>query len=146
MSSVFFGLVGAVSVAVYIEFAAGTAAGGKIGLTVIIVGVLFFLILFFFSFFYFVSGYVTVSALMYVGLLMLSNVAKIDFVDFVDAMAGLVTVVFIVLICNIVIGIMIGFAILVIGRLVFGEWRKLNIGTVVIVVALVIFYAGGWVI
>ena len=31
-----------------------------------------------------------------------------------------------------------------IGRLVSGEWRKLNIGTVVIAVALVTFYAGGW--
>ena len=76
---------------------------------------------------------------MYVGLLMLSNVAKIDFADFVDAMAGLVTAVFIVLTCNIVTGIMIGFATLVIGRLVSGEWRKLNIGTVVIAVALVTF-------
>ncbi len=52
--------------------------------------------------------------------------------------------VFIVLTCNIVTGIMIGFATLVIGRLVSGEWRKLNIGTVVIAVALVTFYAGGW--
>lgn len=50
----------------------------------------------------------------------------------------------IVLTCNIVTGIMIGFATLVIGRLVSGEWRKLNIGTVVIAVALVTFYAGGW--
>ncbi|HFM5381763.1 TPA: hypothetical protein ACG65T_003483, partial [Escherichia coli] len=48
-------------------------------------------------------------------------------------------------ICNsAVTGIMIGFATLVIGRLVSGEWRKLNIGTVVIAVALVTFYAGGW--
>lgn len=83
-------------------------------------------------------------ALMYVGLLMLSNVAKIDFNDFVDAMAGLITAVFIVLTCNIVTGIMIGFATLVIGRLVSGEWRKLNLGTVIIAVALVVFYAGGW--
>ena len=41
-------------------------------------------------------------------------------------------------------GIMIGFASLVIGRLVSGEWRKLNIGTVIIAIALVAFYAGGW--
>ncbi|MNY78396.1 putative permease YjcD [compost metagenome] len=46
--------------------------------------------------------------------------------------------------CNIVTGIMLGFASLVIGRLVSGEWRKLNIGTVVIAIALVAFYAGGW--
>ena len=81
---------------------------------------------------------------MYVGLLMLSNVARIDFNDFVDAMSGLITAVMIVLTCNIVTGIMIGFATLVISRVVSGEWRKLNIGTVVIAAALVIFYAGGW--
>ena len=33
---------------------------------------------------------------MYVGLLMLSNVARIDFNDFVDAMSGLITAVMIV--------------------------------------------------
>lgn len=143
MSSVFSGTVGC-SAAVYIESAAGTAAGGKTGLTAITVGVLFLLILFLSPLSYLVPGYATAPALMYVGLLMLSNVAKIDFADFVDAMAGLVTAVFIVLTCNIVTGIMIGFATLVIGRLVSGEWRKLNIGTVVIAVALVTFYAGGW--
>ena len=74
---------------------------------------------------------------MYVGLLMLSNVAKIDFNDFVDAMSGLVTAVFIVLTCNIVTGIMLGFGSLVIGRVFAGEWRKLNVGTVVIAIALV---------
>ena len=139
MSSVFSGLVGAAPAAVYIE-----SAAGKTGLTAITVGVLFLLILFLSPLSYLVPGYATAPALMYVGLLMLSNVAKIDFADFVDAMAGLVTAVFIVLTCNIVTGIMIGFATLVIGRLVSGEWRKLNIGTVVIAVALVTFYAGGW--
>lgn len=145
LSSVFSGLVGAEApAAVYIESAAGTAAGGKTGLTAITVGVLFLLILFLSPLSYLVPVYATAPALMYVGLLMLSNVAKIDFADFVDAMAGLVTAVFIVLTCNIVTGIMIGFATLVVGRLVSGEWRKLNIGTVVIAVALVAFYAGGW--
>ena len=136
LSSVFSGLVGAAPAAVYIESAAGTAA--------ITVGVLFLLILFLSPLSYLVPAYATAPALMYVGLLMLSNVAKIDFADFVDAMSGLITAVFIVLTCNIVTGIMIGFASLVIGRLVSGEWRKLNIGTVVIAVALVAFYEGGW--
>lgn len=144
LSSVFSGLVGAAPAAVYIESAAGTAAGGKTGLTAITVGVLFLLILFLSPLSYLVPAYATAPALMYVGLLMLSNVAKIDFADFVDAMSGLITAVFIVLTCNIVTGIMIGFASLVIGRVVSGDFRKLNIGTVVIAVALVAFYAGGW--
>ena len=144
ISSIFAGLVGASPAAVYIESAAGTAAGGKTGLTAIVVGLLFLLILFMSPLAYLVPAYATAPALMYVGLLMLSNVAKIDFNDFVDAMSGLVTAVFIVLTCNIITGIMLGFGGLVIGRLFAGEWRKLNIGTVIIAVALVAFYAGGW--
>ena len=144
VSSIFSGLVGASPAAVYIESAAGTAAGGKTGLTAIVVGVLFLLILFLSPLAYLVPGYATAPALMYVGLLMLSNVSKIDFSDFVDAMSGLLAAVFIVLTCNIVTGIMLGFGSLVIGRIFAGEWRKLNAGTVVIAVALVAFYAGGW--
>ncbi|UQY43794.1 NCS2 family permease [Mixta hanseatica] len=144
VSSIFAGLVGASPAAVYIESATGTAAGGKTGLTAIVVGLLFLLILFMSPLAYLVPAYATAPALMYVGLLMLSNVAKIDFNDFVDAMSGLLTAVFIVLTCNIVTGIMLGFGSLVIGRVFAGEWRRLNIGTVIIAIALVAFYAGGW--
>jgi AGZA family xanthine/uracil permease-like MFS transporter len=144
VSSVFSGLVGAAPAAVYIESAAGTAAGGKTGLTAVVIGLLFLLIMFLSPLSYLVPAYATAPALMYVGLLMLSNVSRLDFDDFVDAMAGLITAVFIVLTCNIVTGIMLGFAALVIGRIVSGEWRKLNVGTLVIAVALVVFYAGGW--
>lgn len=144
LSSIFSGTVGAAPAAVYIESAAGTAAGGKTGLTATVVGILFLLILFLSPLAYLVPVYATAPALMYVGLLMLSNVTKLDFNDFVDAMAGLLCAVFIVLTCNIVTGIMLGFSSLVIGRIFSGEWRKLNIGTVLIAVALVAFYAGGW--
>ena len=71
-----------------------------------------------------VPGYATAPALMYVGLLMLSNVTKLDFDDFVGAMSGLVCAVFIVLTANIVTGIMLGFAALVIGRIVSGDVKK----------------------
>ncbi|WP_156293945.1 NCS2 family permease [Serratia oryzae] len=144
MSSMFSALVGASPAAVYIESAAGTAAGGKTGVTAAVVGVLFLLMLFLSPLSYLVPGYATAPALMYVGLLMLSNVTKLDFNDFVDAMSGLVCAVFIVLTCNIVTGIMLGFSTLVIGRVCSNEWRKLNIGTVIIAAALVAFYAGGW--
>ena len=80
---------------------------------------------------------------MYVGLLMLSNVAKIDFNDFVDAMAGLITAVFIVADLQHRDRHHDRFRDPVIGRLVSGSGAKLNLGTVIIAVALVVFYAGG---
>lgn len=72
---------------------------------------------------------------------MLSNVSRLDFSDFVGAMSGLVCAVFIVLTANIVTGIMLGFATLVIGRLISGEAKQLNVGTVIIAIILVAFYA-----
>ena len=143
VSSLLSGIFGTAPAAVYIESAAGTAAGGKTGLTAIVVGVLFLLMLFFQPLATLVPGYATAPALMYVGLLMLSNVSKLDFSDFVGAMSGLVCAVFIVVTANIVTGIMLGFATLVIGRLVSGEIKQLNVGTIIITVALVAFYAFG---
>ena len=144
VSSVFSGIFGTAPAAVYIESAAGTAVGGKTGLTAIVVGVLFLLMLFFQPLAFLVPSYATAPALMYVGLLMLSNVSRLDFEDFVGAMSGLICAVFIVLTANIVTGIMLGFGALVLGRLISGEFNKLNLGTVIIAVVLVAFYALGY--
>ena len=139
ISSLFSGIFGTAPAAVYIE-----SAGGKTGITAIVVGVLFLLMLFFQPLAFLVPNYATAPALMYVGLLMLSNVSKLNFDDIVGAMSGLICAVFIVLTANIVTGIMLGFATLVIGRIVSGDAKRLNVGTVVIAVVLVAFYACGW--
>lgn len=144
VTSIVSGVLGGAPAAVYIESAAGAAAGGRTGLTAVVVGVLFLLMIFFSPLSYLVPAYATAPALMYVGLLMLGNVRKLDFADPVDALAGLVCAVFVVLSCNIVSGIMLGFATLVVGRIMGGEWRKLHPGTVLIALVLVAFYAGGW--
>ncbi|MGL5949633.1 MAG: NCS2 family permease [Aeromonas sp.] len=144
VSSMVSGLVGGAPAAVYIESAAGTAAGGKTGLTAVVVGTLFLLMIFLSPLSYLVPAYATAPALMYVGLLMLGNVTKLDFGDSIDALSGMLCAVFIVLTCNIVTGIMLGFVALVVGRIVAREWAKLNVGTVVIALALAAFYLGGW--
>lgn len=144
VSSIIAGLIGTSPAAVYIESATGTAAGGRTGLTAVVVGLLFVVTLFLAPLANLVPAYATAPALMYVGLLMLSNVSNIDFKDKIGSLSGLICAVFIALSCNIVTGIMLGFASLVLGRLIAGEWRKLNLGIVVIAVILVIFYATGW--
>ncbi|MQR02423.1 NCS2 family permease [Glaciimonas soli] len=144
LSSIFAGLVGGAPAAAYIESSVGTAAGAKTGLTAVVVGLLFLVVMFFSPLAGLVPSYATAPALMYVGLLMLSSISRMHMDDTVDAMAGLVCAVFIVLTCNIVTGIMLGFSTLVIGRIVSGDFRKLNVGTVAIAAALVAFYAGGW--
>jgi AGZA family xanthine/uracil permease-like MFS transporter len=144
LSSIFSSLVGGAPAAAYIESSVGTAAGAKTGLTAVVVGVLFLGLIFFSPLAGLVPPYATAPALMYVGLLMLGSVAHMNMDDKLDALAGLVCAVFILLTCNIVTGIMLGFCTLVVGRLIAGEWRKLNFGTVAIAIALAVFYAGGW--
>ncbi|KAF3996293.1 NCS2 family permease [Glaciimonas immobilis] len=144
LSSIFAGFVGGAPAAAYIESTVGTAAGARTGLTAVVVGLLFLAVIFFSPLAGLVPSYATAPALMYVGLLMLGSVSKMHMEDTVDAMAGLVCAVFIVLTCNIVTGIMLGFCTLVIGRIVSGEYKKLTIGTVAIAIALALFYGGGW--
>jgi len=144
VSSIFSAFFGGAPAAAYIESTVGVAAGARTGLAAVTVGALFLAVMFFSPLAGLVPSYATAPALMYVGLLMLSSVSRLHMDDLVDALSGLVCAVFIVLTCNIVTGIMLGFSTLVVGRIVSGEWRKLNIGTVAIAVALVTFYAGGW--
>jgi len=144
LSSIFASLVGGAPAAAYIESTVGTAAGARTGLTAVVVGVLFLALIFFSPLAGLVPAYATAPALMYVGLLMLGSITKMHMEDKVDALSGLVCAVFILLTCNIVTGIMLGFCTLVIGRIVSGEYRKLNVGTVAIAIALAVFYEGGW--
>jgi AGZA family xanthine/uracil permease-like MFS transporter len=144
LSSIFSACFGGAPAAAYIESSVGVAAGAKTGLAATVVGVLFLVVMFLSPLAALVPSYATAPALMYVGLLMLGNVSKLHFEDTVDTMSGLVCAVYIVLSANIVTGIMLGFCTLVIGRIVAGEWRKLNVGTVAIAVVLAVFYLGGW--
>jgi len=144
LSSIFASLVGGAPAAAYIESTVGTAAGARTGLTAVVVGVLFLALIFFSPLAGLVPSYATAPALMYVGLLMLGSITKMHMEDKVDALSGLVCAVFILLTCNIVTGIMLGFCTLVVGRIVSGEYRKLNVGTVAIAIALAVFYEGGW--
>ena len=63
------------------ESAAGVAAGGRTGLTALVSGILFLLCIFIAPLAAIIPAAATSSALIYVGILMLSNLRKIDFND-----------------------------------------------------------------
>lgn len=109
VSSIFSAFFGGAPAAAYIESTVGVAAGARTGLAAVTVGALFLAVMFFSPLAGLVPSYATAPALMYVGLLMLSSVSRLHMDDLVDALSGLVCAVFIVLTCNIVTGIMLGF-------------------------------------
>ena len=74
-------LTGTSTVTTVVESASGVEAGGRTGLTALVAGVLFLLCMFIAPIAAIIPAAATSSALIYVGILMLSNLKKIDFGD-----------------------------------------------------------------
>ena len=93
----------------YVESSAGIEAGGRTGLTAVTVGILFLLAIFFCSTSYNDSAYATSSALIYVAILMLSSMEKLNWTDLSDLLPALVIIVMMPLTFSIANGIALGF-------------------------------------
>ncbi len=74
-------LTGTSTVTTFIESAAGVAAGGRTGLTALTCAIMFLLCMFIAPIAAIIPAAATSSALIYVGILMLANLSKIDFED-----------------------------------------------------------------
>ena len=74
-------VTGTSTVTTFVESASGVEAGGRTGLTALTAGILFLLCMFIAPIAAIIPAAATSSALIYVGILMLSNLKKIDFED-----------------------------------------------------------------
>ena len=74
-------LTGTSTVTTFVESAAGVEAGGRTGLTALVVGVMFLLSMFIAPIAAIIPAAATSAALIYVGILMLGNLKSIDFSD-----------------------------------------------------------------
>jgi len=77
--------LGTSSTTSYIESAAGVAAGGRTGLTAVVVALLFLLSLFFAPLAGSIPAYATAGALMYVAVLMAGSLSHVDWDDITEA-------------------------------------------------------------
>ena len=116
----------------YVESTAGIAAGGRTGLTAVVVAVLFLLCLFFAPLASMVPVFATAPALLYVATLMTSGLAQIDWEDITDAAPALVTALGMPLTFSIAHGIALGFITYVAIKLVSGKLKDLNAALLVI--------------
>ncbi len=78
LAAAFGGFIGVSSITTFLESVSGASEGGRSGLCAIFTGVLFILAAFFAPLFTIVSGAATCGALVYVGSLMMGEVAEID--------------------------------------------------------------------
>jgi AGZA family xanthine/uracil permease-like MFS transporter len=101
--------LGTSSTTAYIESASGVSAGGRTGLTAVVVGVLFIACLWFSPLAASVPAYATAPALLYVGVLMIRGLAEIDWNDITEAAPAFLTAVFMPFSFSIADGIAMGF-------------------------------------
>ena len=119
-------LLGTSSVTSYVESTAGVAAGGRTGLTAIVVGVLFLLALFFAPLAGMFPAYATAGAIFYVAVLMLFTLREIDWDDLTEASPVAVVLLLTPLTFSIADGIALGFITYTIAKLVSGRYKEVS--------------------
>lgn len=100
--------LGTSTVTTFVESGTGISAGGKTGLTALTTACLFLLAIFLLPIFAFIPSAAAASALVYVGVLMMSNVKAIDFKNPINAVSAFVTIIMMPLSYSITTGIGLG--------------------------------------
>lgn len=117
-------LLGTSSTTAYVESTAGVAAGGKTGLTAVVVGLLMLASLWFSPLAGCVPSYATAPALLYVGVLMIRGLAEIDWNDITEAAPAFITAVFMPFSYSIADGIAMGFISYAVIKLCCGKAKQ----------------------
>lgn len=106
--------LGTSTVTTFVESGAGIAVGGKTGLTALTVAILFLVAIFLLPIFAFIPTAAAAGALMWVGVLMMSNVVEIDFKNPLNAVPAFVTIIMMPLAYSITTGIGMGIIVYVV--------------------------------
>ncbi|MCC5792720.1 MAG: NCS2 family permease [Legionellaceae bacterium] len=86
------GLLGSASTSPYIESAAGIESGGRAGLTAVVIGAAFLLMLFFFPLAKMIPTFAVGPALLYVACCMMRHVTELDFGDMSETAPCMLTI------------------------------------------------------
>ena len=128
-------LLGTSSVTSFIESATGASAGGRTGLTAVVVACLFLACLFLAPLAGSIPPYATAAAILYVACLMLVSLVELKWRDVTESAAAVMTVIAIPMTSSIADGIGIGFLAYVLIKVMAGRGRECS-PTLIVVAAL----------
>ena len=112
----------------YVESSAGVEAGGRTGLTAVIIGAFFLIAIFFSPIASMVPSYATAGALVYVAILMLGGMERLDWSDNTELLPALIMIIMIPLTFSIANGIAIGFITYVVLKLAARKTADVSMG------------------
>ncbi len=135
-------LLGVSTTTSFIESASGVEEGGRTGLTAVFTGLFFILTLFMLPLFKAIPDPAIYPVLVVVGILMFTELGKIDFQtsDIAIQSSVFLTVMLMPLTFSITNGLAAGFILFTLLKMVLGKWQDLTIGTYVITaISLIVF-------
>lgn len=119
-------VIGVPSVTTYVESAAGISAGGRTGLTAVVIGILFLAAMPMVGLLDFIPAYATAPALLFVGVLMTADMKNIDWNDLTEATPAWIAAIGMPLFFSISHGIGMGFLSYTIIKLVSGKIKDIH--------------------
>jgi len=125
-ASIFGTFFGCSPVTSYVESSAGVEAGGRTGLTAVVVGFLFILSMFLSPLASIIPAYATAGALIYVAILMLGGMEKLNWNHVTELLPALVILIMIPLTFSIADGIALGFLSYVVLKITNGELKNIS--------------------
>jgi AGZA family xanthine/uracil permease-like MFS transporter len=123
-AAMFGSLLGTSTTTSYIESASGVSAGGRTGLTAVVVSLLFLLALFFAPLAGMVPAYASAAALLFVATLMARGLSELDWDDVTEYAPAVVTAVAMPLTYSIATGIGLGFITYALVKLISGRFSE----------------------
>ncbi len=134
-------MVGTSTVTTVVESSAGIAEGGRTGLTSVTTALLFLGSIVFAPIVGIVPGAATAPALIFVGVLMLSNIRDVDFSNMVEALPAFCTVIFMPFTYSIANGIAFGLIMYTVMKFLCGQGRDVKPLCVIVALTFIIRYA-----
>ncbi|NRA62153.1 MAG: NCS2 family permease [Psychrobium sp.] len=125
----------------YVESTAGVAAGGRTGLTAVVVGILFLLALFFAPLASMIPAYATSGALFYVAVLMMSSLINVEWEDLTESVPVIVAAVLMPLTFSIANGIALGFISYVAIKTFSGRFKDISLSVLFLALLFVAKFA-----
>jgi AGZA family xanthine/uracil permease-like MFS transporter len=133
-AAMFGALIGTSTTTSYIESAAGVAAGGRTGLTAVVVAILFLLALFFSPLAGMVPAYASAAALLYVACVMAQGLAEISWDDITEFGPAVVAAITMPLTYSIATGIGLGFIAYAAAKIISGRISEAKPAVIVLAV------------
>jgi AGZA family xanthine/uracil permease-like MFS transporter len=134
-------VLGTTTTGAYIESAAGITEGGRTGFTALVVAVLFLLALFFAPLFTAVPPHAYGTALIVIGIFMISPITKINYADYTELIPAFLTIVLMIFTYNIGVGMTAGLLSYPIFKTLSGRHREVPLGMWVFAALSLLFYA-----